>query len=111
MLTLGAPVELIRRFIGKMSAITSLSDEKTTTVEQLFSNMTRASEMTAELEAHVRGNASEYPMDGEEGEDEFLAISTVRKTHDESDGARKFQTLLRNKSAPRGKQSRRHDSI
>jgi len=54
MLTLGTNVELVRRFTGKMSTSAQLSEEKATTFDQLLSNMTRAIELTAELEADNR---------------------------------------------------------
>ncbi len=57
MLTLGVSVELVRRFVSKMSVQALLSEERTTTIEQLLSNMTRATELTAELEAHSRSSA------------------------------------------------------
>lgn len=57
MLTLGTNVELVRRFVGKMSTASQLCEEKTVTIEQLLSNMTRASELTAELEANSDRNS------------------------------------------------------
>jgi hypothetical protein len=60
MLTLGTSVELVRRFVGKMSTAAQLSEERTTIIEQLLSNMTRATELTAELEASSRRSSLRY---------------------------------------------------
>lgn len=61
-MTLGVVVESIRRFVAKLSASSSLSEEKTSTVELLLSNMTRAVELDAECEAHL---ASATTTDGD----------------------------------------------
>jgi hypothetical protein len=60
MLTLGTSVELVRRFVGKMSTAAQLSEERTTIIEQLLSNMTRATELTAELEADSRRSSLRF---------------------------------------------------
>lgn len=125
MLTLGTNVELVRRFVGKMSTASQLSEEKTTVIEQLLSNMTRASELTAELEANSGRNSLPYGLtiptrvcnlylngdgigehrayDFEDGgeEQEYIPVAGLKNARDADqslEGKKKFETLLKAKS-------------
>lgn len=102
MLTLGTSVELVRRFVGKMSTAAQLSEERTTIIEQLLSNMTRATELTAELEADSRRSSLRPTDDFDEGgeEQEYIPVAGLNNArHDEStEGRKKFENLLKAKS-------------
>lgn len=102
MLTLGTSVELVRRFVGKMSTAAQLSEERTTIIEQLLSNMTRATELTAELEADSRRSSLRPNDDFDEGgeEQEYIPVAGLNNPrHDEStEGRKKFENLLKAKS-------------
>ena len=80
MLTLGVVTESIRRFVAKLSATSSLSDEKSGVIGVLLANMTRAVELDAECEAHNSASIGEIEKEGwTEFEDEVTSYTHTHK--------------------------------
>ncbi|KAL6052530.1 DENN (AEX3) domain containing protein, variant 2 [Balamuthia mandrillaris] len=118
MLSVGVSVEIIRRFVTKMSTISALNEEQSATIGQLVSNMTRAYEMDAELEVArggvapprapvVEPSTTISSLKPNKKEIDYMQIGSDDSSQTSEEGRKLFQSLLHTKTMPKGVIARR----